>query len=154
MATGSFGLTTTFVQSGGNLCNANTTASSNTLLLNNKSLNNPQHLSHLQNQTNITAFKAAAYPLNDQKMNFKKVPSLLQKTQMVERRLQSTSKTNFILEDCSSVEASNIANGISPIPEGPLNPNDIALISSAIDDDQPGSEEKDPSQFQNQLHQV
>lgn len=41
VATGSFGLTTTFVQSGGNLCNANTTASSNTLLLNNKSLNNP-----------------------------------------------------------------------------------------------------------------
>ena len=41
VATGSFGLTTTFVQSGGNLCNANTTASSNTFLLNNKSLNNP-----------------------------------------------------------------------------------------------------------------
>ena len=75
-------------------------------------------------------------------MNSKKVPSLLQKTQMVERRLQSTSKTNFILEDCSSVEGGNIASG--SIPEGTLNPNDIALISSAIDDEQPpGSEEKD-----------
>ena len=41
VATGSLGLTTTFVQSGSNMCNANTTASSNTLLFNNKSLNNP-----------------------------------------------------------------------------------------------------------------
>ena len=70
-APGSLGLTTTFLQSGGNLCNANTTASSNTMLLNNKSLTNQ----FMQNQTNLTAGKS-----NDPRKSMLKIQNLLQKT--------------------------------------------------------------------------
>lgn len=136
---GSFGLTTTFVQSGGNLCNANTTASSNTLLINNKSLNNQHFNNHLQNQTNITstaikATNAAGAMCSEQKKSIMKIQNLLQKTQMVERRLQSTSKTNFNVEDCS-VEGAVVSSAA-------LEPTDMAIISSQLDDDPHHSAEK------------
>ena len=71
-------------------------------------------MSHLQNQTtNMTVIKPSkAHALADQNPkapnpHHKKVTGLLQKTQMVERRLQNTSQPNFILEDCNSNEDQN-----------------------------------------------
>lgn len=146
----SLGLTTTFLQSGGNLCNANTTASSNTLLINNKSLNNQHfnnHASHLQNQTNITstaikAANAAGAMSSEQKKSIMKIQNLLQKTQMVERRLQSTSKANFnVGEDCSVEEAALVDSGA-------LDPADSALINSHLEDDvQPPHQHSDGKQL-------
>ena len=50
-----------------------------------------------------------------------KIQNLLQKSQMVDRRLKSTSKTNFNVEDCS-VSGAEGCNDV-------LDPTDMAIMS-------------------------